>query len=208
MAERTLNLTLKKRHHVSCLVFESSKGSPSEGCSPPRNPPRKSASQRGSLWPLWASVQLCGGPARFSKRSDPMLVTLGLRTPQLLQSPEHQKKRAKILEPRENTPKIPPKYPKRAFFVSRGYFSVFSGYFGGISGRCVLRYFLRKFWVGPSRRSVAGQGVLNCWIVKCAEEFRIRQHSFSQPLWVPAVRWSATPTFCTRHTEKLRYLSQ
>ena len=76
--------------------------------------------------------------------------------------------RPEILEPQENTEKIPQKYQKCAFWYFGGIFSVFSGYFGRkfwesiISGRNVFfRYFSWKFRVGPSRGSVAGRGVLN-----------------------------------------------
>ena len=63
-----------------------------------------------------------------------------------------------ILEPQENTPKIPIKYPKWAFLVFWGrFFSVFSGYFWGkfwesrISGLGVFfGYFSWKFRVRPS----------------------------------------------------------
>ena len=65
----------------------------------------------------------------------------------------------------ENTPKIPKKYQKCAFFVFGEYFLLFSGYFRGrfwesrISGRGVFFwYFSWKFRVGPSQGSVAGQG--------------------------------------------------
>ena len=78
--------------------------------------------------------------------------------------------RAEILEPQENTQKIPKKYQKCAFLVFWGYFLVFSGYFGGkfwesrISGRGVFfRYFSWKFRVGPFRGSVAGRAVLKVW---------------------------------------------
>ena len=77
--------------------------------------------------------------------------------------------RAEILEPQENTAKIPTKNTENTHFrYFLGIFSVFSGYFGGkfwesrISGRGVFfRYFSWKFRVGPFRGSVAGRGVLN-----------------------------------------------
>ena len=72
--------------------------------------------------------------------------------------------RAEILEPQENTEKIP---KMRIFGIFFGIFSVFSGYFGDkfwesrISGRGVFfRYFSWKFLLGPFRGSVAGWGVL------------------------------------------------
>ena len=75
--------------------------------------------------------------------------------------------RAEILEPQENTPKIPTKYQKCAFLVFWGYFFGIFGVFWGkfwesrISCRGVFfRYFSWKFGVGPFRGSVAGRGVL------------------------------------------------
>ena len=108
-------------------------------------------------------------------------VHVGLRTPRPATEPRddptrnfHEKyrknpPRPEILEPQENTPKIPKKYQKCAFWYSGGIFSVFSGYFGRtfwesrISGRNIFfRYFSWKFRVGSSRGSVAGRGVLKC----------------------------------------------
>ena len=68
----------------------------------------------------------------------------------------------------EFTPKIPRKYRKntpktpkmRIFGIFFGIFGVFS-WGSRISARGVFfRYFSWKFWVGPSRGSVAGRGVL------------------------------------------------
>ena len=116
-------------------------------------------------------------PARAARRN--LCQEQRLRTPRPATEPRHgptrnfHKKyrkntpRAKILEPQQNTEKIPKKYPKCEFWVFLGYFSVFSGYFGckfresRISGRGVFfRYFSWKFRVGPFRGSVAGRGVL------------------------------------------------
>ena len=75
---------------------------------------------------------------------------------------------AEILEPQENTPKIPKKIPKTVIFGILGaFFRYFRGIFRGNSGSPEFQaggYFLGIFRgksrVGPSRGSVAGGGVL------------------------------------------------
>ena len=69
----------------------------------------------------------------------------------------------------QNTPKIPKKYRKKYQNAHFGIFSVFLGYFVGVPEFrpgffFCFSVFLWKFWVGPSRGSVAGRGVLNSWL--------------------------------------------
>ena len=73
--------------------------------------------------------------------------------------------RAEILEPQENTPKIPKKYQNAHFWYFFGIFWYFRGILGLNSGSPEFRaggYFFGifswKFRVGPFRGSVAGRG--------------------------------------------------
>ena len=72
--------------------------------------------------------------------------------------------RAEILEPQENTPKIPKKYAFSGYFFGVFFSGIFRGKFweSRISGRAgvFFWYFSWKFRVGQFRGSVAGRGVL------------------------------------------------
>ena len=91
---------------------------------------------------------------------------------------KYQKKtlRAEILEPRENTPKI----PKAGIFGISGVFfgilGVFWGYFLGVQnfGRGgIFRYCSRKFRIGASQGPVAGRRALKYEHIFTIWEFRI-----------------------------------
>ena len=88
----------------------------------------------------------------------------------------------------ENTPKIPKtypqKYPKCAFLVFFRYsLGILLGFQNFGPGGIFFRCFLWKFWVGPSRGSVAGRGVLKDRTHFAFFHRVSRKYRWDTPLW-------------------------